>query len=81
MHLIRLIVLRSLQYNFRVFAFYIKSERNNFADSLSRLQFDHFKHLSKSQNKGMVESADSLPSELWPASKIWDGYKYMPSNI
>ena len=39
-------MLRSLTFNFRVFAKYVKSKDNDQADSLSRLQFEHFRKLA-----------------------------------
>ena len=75
MHLIWLLVIRSLTYNFRIFAHYVKSKKNDQADSLSRLQFDRFRRLAPDRSK----LPQSLPCELWPASKLWgaqDSFKY-----
>ena len=69
MHLIRLLVLRGLKYNFRVFAVYIQTDKNDQADSLSRLQFSRFVVLSKGKCNKFPEM---LPVELWPASKLWN---------
>ena len=51
MHLIHLLVLRSLTFNFTVFAKYVKSKDNDQADSLSRLQFEHFRKLAPKRNR------------------------------
>ena len=74
MHLIRMIVLRSLKYNFRIFAVYVNTKVNDLADSLSRLQFDRFRKLTKGTPRHDT-NAEQLLEELWPALKIWDSYK------
>ena len=71
MHLIRLLVLRSLQFNFRLFATYVSTKSNDLADSLSRLQFQRFNKLGGDR---MNKHPETLPSELWPVSKIWNTY-------
>ena len=70
MRLIHLIVLKCLEFNFRLYSVYVKSAKNDLADSLSRLQFDRFKKLT--ENKWMQLHAEPLPKQLWPLSRIWD---------
>ena len=70
MHLLRMMVLRGLKYNFRVASVYINTKVNGEVDSLSRLQFDRFHKLNGYSRNTLP--AD-LPTELWPASKIWKG--------
>ena len=65
MHLIGLIVVRGLCYNFRIKALHVKTADNGLADSLSRLQFKRFRRLA---GDDMATKAESLPTELWPAS-------------
>ena len=68
MVLIRLIVLKSMIHNVRIFAKYVSSKDNYFADYLSRLQIRRFKHKAKGKfNKEPVE----IPTEIWPMEKIW----------
>ena len=69
MVLIRVIVMKSLEYNFRIFAEHISSEDNKIADSLSRLQFSRFKKLKK--RYGLNDNPEPLPNEVWPIEKIW----------
>ena len=69
MILIRSLVLKSMECNFRVFARYIRSSENDRADSLSRHQFDRFFRLSKGRHQ---KHPENLPIELWPTSKIWN---------
>ena len=70
MHLLRMIVLKGLYCNFRIVAKHVGTKANGLADSLSRLQWTRFLQLSKgSRNKFPA----TLPNELWPASKIWNG--------
>ena len=73
MHLIRLIVLKGLEYNFRVYAVHVKTSDNYLADSLSRLQFKHFWKLA---GKNMQQEPEELPKSIWPVSLIWDGFKF-----
>ena len=68
MVLLRLLVLRAMQYNFRVFVKYIRLELNQASDSLSRLGFDRFWKVMPKETKKCLEK---LPEELWPPSKIW----------
>ena len=69
MILIWKLVLRSLQFNFRIFAKHVKSEHNQVADSLSRLDFCRFKALARKLN--LKPLPEKLPEELWPVDKIW----------
>ena len=67
MILLRMIILESLVYNSRVYARYVRSKDNGKADALSRLQFKRFRSLAD----GMNEKPTSVPTALWPFSKIW----------
>ena len=68
MHLIHLLVLRSLNYNFRIWARHVRTHQNGIADSLSRLQFSRFLKLTDGK---MADKPMELPEQLWPASKLW----------
>jgi hypothetical protein len=64
MPLVRLIFLRSIQYNFRLTAKYIETKRNTKADNLSRLQIEKF-----FQEVPAARPTPFLPpSHLWPVS-------------
>ena len=68
MKLIRLLVLKSLLENVRVFAKYVSSKSNYFADLLSRLKMETFWRLSR----GKYDlQPDPIPQELWPMNKVW----------
>ena len=69
MVLVRKLVLRSLEYNFRLFATYVKSADNEIADSLSRLDFRRFDILAKKHR--LQNTPELIPRELWPPTKIW----------
>ena len=69
MILIRKLVLKSLQFNFKLTAKYMTSQNNQIADSLSHLDFKRFKRLAK--EKGLKPLPEKLPEELWPVTKIW----------
>ena len=67
MVLIRIIVLKSMQHNVRIFAKYVKSKENDKADALSRLQFERFRNLDPE----MEAIPHRVPEEIWPIDKIW----------
>ena len=69
MKLIRGLVLKGLQWNFRVFAKHLRSEENEVADTLSQLKFTKFSELMKRLHLRVVP--EPLPDELWPVTKIW----------
>ena len=69
MVLIRLIVLKSLVHNVRIYARHVRTDLNEIADSLSRFQFRRLKKLTK--NMLMKEQSTPVPETIWPISKIW----------
>ena len=68
MILIRMIILESLVRNTRVYARYVSSKDNGLADSLSRLQLDHFYCLADGK---MADKSTPILDMIWPISKIW----------
>ena len=68
MVLIRKLVLHSMIHNIRVFAHYIPSKNNIFADLLSRNKIQHFRELGKGC---FDERPSDIPEDLWPVEKIW----------
>ena len=67
MVLVRMLVLKCLTENCRVFACYVKSEDNKAADYLSRLKFNEFFEL-----KNMWDPEPTLiPKMLNPVEKLW----------
>ena len=69
MVLIRLITLKSIEVNVRIFARHVKGKNNEISDSLSRLKFEKFAQLTQHMN--MEENPTPVPKEIWPLSKIW----------
>ena len=69
MILIRLITLKSMCENCRIFAKHVRSEDNGPSDALSRLDFARFARLTA--HKQMDRMSSKIPEELWPISKIW----------
>ena len=66
---IRKLMLLGLQYNFRVFAKYVKSKDNSAADALSRLDMKRFRRI---QIKNCMKLCpEPLPADIWPPSSIW----------
>ena len=73
MVLIRLLTIRSLIFNIRVFCRWVSGKINWQADFLSRQKIQQFQDKSKQENLEIDELPTELPKELWPASKIWVG--------
>ena len=71
MVLIRILVLEGLRQNIKIFAKHVKSEANDFSDSLSRLQFNRFRSLVLQHNRKFNNEPTSIPECIWPISKIW----------
>ena len=67
MVLIRLITLKGMIHNVRIFAKHVSTKDNGKADALSRLDFKRFWSL----DPGMDEKCTEIPRHLWPLDKIW----------
>ena len=70
MILIRIIVLKCLVENVRIYGKHVKSEDNLLADMLSRGKIDYFKRLTK-EKFSFQEEPSKLPERIWPVEKIW----------
>ena len=66
MVLIRILVLKCLTENVRVFAKYIRSKDNYASDLLSRLKISKFLEIG-----GWDEYQTAVPKNMWPIEKIW----------
>ena len=71
MVLIRIIVLKGLIENVRVFARDVKGVNNGIADSLSRLKYRQFYKLCRQENRTVEKLASKVPDAIWPMDKIW----------
>ena len=69
MILIRKLVLKCLQFNFRLFGRHLVGALNEVADSLSRLDFKHFDKLAHELH--LKNMPQDLPMDLWPVTKVW----------
>ena len=72
MILMRMLTLKCLKYNLRIFAVYIKSKDNDLSDSLSRLKLNEFKRLTRDKNFDRFPTPPS--NELWPLSSLWEQF-------
>ena len=72
MKLIRMLTLKSLKHNFRVFARWIRGSLNTESDLLSRQKISTFKEVTNNQ---MDLFPVKLPTELWPLSRLWHQFK------
>ena len=59
-----------MRWNVRIFAKYVKSRDNDFADALSRLQFSRFNELAAEAGKNF-DKPEKLPMELVDIHKRW----------
>ena len=71
MKLLRLLTLRCMQFNTRVFARWVRGSSNLRADMLSRQKILPFLKLKTQDGLFHNELPEKLPEELWPASKLW----------
>ena len=71
MRLIRLITSKSLEMNCRIFARWIRGKENTKSDLLSRQKIMAFLKVAKEEGRKTDQYPETLPSIVWPASKIW----------
>ena len=72
MKLIRIITLKSLECNVRVFVHYVRTDDNSFADALSRFQMQRFWTLAQDTEKIFNDKPVALPEEVWPINNnVW----------
>ena len=71
MVLIRLIVMKSLRWNVHISARHVTSEKNGYADHLSRMRYSAFRRLAKLEGKSFNKYNVQVPDELWPMNKLW----------
>ena len=71
MVLIRIIVLKGLVENVRIFARHVEGVKNVFADSLSRDKITYFKKLCQERHKSINQDRTPIPEAIWPLDKIW----------
>ena len=72
MDLLRLVIMDNLINNRRVYAEYVKSADNNFADVLSRLQLSRFWSLVEKYGKVVDLTPSPISHLVWTASIIWE---------
>ena len=75
MILIRMMVLKCLKENVRVFAEYVESETNVFADHLSRDRMTDFWSEADKQGIQFKQEKTEIPEEMWPMEKVWKDIK------
>ena len=68
MVLIRLLVLKSLKENVRVFAKHLTTKENKISDLLSRLDIKEFRRITKNEYE---DTPTKIPMELWQMEKVW----------
>ena len=71
MVLIRMLVMKSMMENVRIFGQHLTSSENKLADLLSRNQAEEFKRLRRKDGKPYNRYKTPVPVEMWPVEKIW----------
>ena len=71
MVLMRLLVLKSLTVNVRIFAKHLKSAENKLADVLSRGRPTEFLRLKRKRRQLCDRTPTQIPELIWPVEKIW----------
>ena len=71
MVLIRMLAFQCMTDNVEVFAQYIKSKDNKYADMLSRGQIEMFKEEAKKNQIEIDDYNTDIPHQMWPMSKLW----------
>ena len=71
MVLIRMLVLKGLVENVRIYAKHVKGTSNILANSLSRNKLQLFHKDCEKIGKCMEESNTPVPQQLWPMQNIW----------
>ena len=71
MVLLRIIVLKGLVQNVRIFARHVEGKKNIFADSLSRDKIPYFKQLCEIKNKQIEGKPTPVNEAIWPVEKLW----------
>ena len=71
MVLIRIIVLKGLIENIRIFTRHVPGVKNDLADSLSRDKIGHFHKLCIEQDRLTEDLSTTIPEAIWPVTKIW----------
>ena len=71
MVLVRILTLKLIDYNCRIFSRHVKGSLNKFSDALSRLEFKNFWKTAKRQKRHFNKHGTKPLSELWPLSKFW----------
>ena len=71
MVLIRILVLKGLTDNIRIFARHVPGVLNGLADSLSRNKFAEFGRLAKQQGRVFKVDPTPISEVIWPIERIW----------
>ena len=71
MVLVRMLTLRSLEFNTRIFAQWVQGSQNSLSDALSRMNFKRFWKLLEQDKRDVNPNPTPLLAELWPPQKIW----------
>ena len=72
MVLVRLLTLKCLNFNMRIFAEHIKGKLNVLSDNLSWLKISEFRKEAAKMGRKVNTTPMSLSEELWPLSKFWE---------
>ena len=79
MILLRMLVVKSLEWNTRIFCKWVRGAENSRADFLSCQKLTQFFNYARTHGIRIESTPTSLPKELWPASNIW--VKWFTSKV
>ena len=68
---IRILVMKGLVENVRIFAEHLSSAANKLADLLSRDRVQDYKFLKMERGEKVARTATEMPEQIWPINKIW----------
>ena len=71
MVLVRILVLKGLLENVRIFAKHIEGAKNVLADNLSRNRIDLFHKNCERKGKLVNPNQTEVPNAIWPIEKVW----------
>ena len=73
MELVRILTIRSLKLNCRIYAKHVEGKDNNICDSLSRLDAKRFYVLKAKY--GLDDKATHPSEQVWPEEKVWKDFR------
>ena len=74
MILIRKITLWAIEFNIRILAKHVSTDKNGISDALSRMQMHRFRKEVRLAKHTVYSVPEEMPDELWPVHKVWNEF-------